>query len=449
MKLLDHDRIKMLVDRERSQYTKARPKSRELFGKAEASLLKGVPMSWMHRWVGPYPIFVKEANGTHVTDVDGIRYLDLCLGDSGAMFGHSPETVVKAVANQMRKGITHLLPTEDSIWVGEDLTQRFGLRYWQVYMTASDANRFAIRIARQTTKRKLILVFDGCYHGSVEDTLVNYRRDRIMAESPDLASTTKVIQFNDLNALESALSPEDVACIICEPAMTDVGIIYPISGYHEALRDMTQKHGSLLIIDETHTICAGPRGLTGLWNLEPDILTLGKPIASGIPAAVMGLSEETHERFFDSKPPGQWDMGLGGTLSGNALVVAALRATLEHLMTEVNYEHMATLAEKMCSGVKKAIEKADLPWHIMRLGCRIEYRFRPTPPINGSEAIAANMVSPPKTELDELVHLYFANRNILISPFHNVMLVSPHVSVNDVDYHNEVFRDLVQDLVKE
>lgn len=439
---IDRSRIKMLTEREESCYVAERPKSQALFERAKASLLEGVPMSWMLRWAGPFPVFVKEANGTYLTDVDGHRYLDLCLGDTGAMFGHSPTATAEAIADQVHRGITSMLPTEDSIWVGEDLARRFGLSYWQIYMTATNANKFALRVARQTTKRNLILVYDGCYHGSLDETLVNYRRERIMGQPPpDLELTTRVIQFNDLDALEAALSSRDIACVICEPAMTDVGIIYPVPGYHEALREMTRRFGTLLIIDETHTICGGPGGLTRAWSLEPDIFTLGKPVAGGFPAAVMGLSREVTQKFMVG-PPRQWDMGLGGTLSGNALAVAALRATLEHVITKSAYDCMTRLAERLTDGIDGMIKAADLPWHVLCLGCRVEYRFCPTPPRNGEEAIAAY-----DTELDRLVHLFFLNRSILLTPFHDMMLVSPETTAEDVDFHNRVFSEFVNELV--
>lgn len=441
MKTIDRTKIKMLVHREESRYVEERPKSQALFERAKASLLNGVPMSWMHRWAGPFPIFVKEANGARLADVDGHRYLDLCLGDSGAMFGHSPAATANTIADRVGKGMTSMLPTEDCVWVGENLARRFGLPYWQIYMTATNANKFAIRVARQTTQRNLILVFDGCYHGSLDETLVNYRRERIMGKPPDLALTTRVVQFNDIDAVQAALSPRDIACVICEPAMTDVGIIYPIPGYHAALREVTQHFGTLLIIDETHTICAGPGGLTGAWNLEPDIFTLGKAIAGGFPAAVMGLSREVSERFSGGLTSREWDMGLGGTLSSNALAVAALRATLEHVMTDSAYDHMIRLAEQLEDGIDRTIKTASLPWHVIRLGCRVEYRFCPTPPQNGAAAINAYDL-----ELDKLVHLFFVNRGILLTPFHDMMLVCPETTAEDVDLHNKVFSEFVDEL---
>jgi len=442
MTKIDQSRLKMLTEREESSYSKGHPKSRAVFERAKASLLKGVPMAWMHRWAGPFPIFIREAKGVQVTDVDGHRYLDLCLGDTGALFGHSPAATAEAITRQARRGIASMLPTEDSVWVGENLARRFGLPYWQIYMTATDANKFALRVARHITKRKLILVFDGCYHGSVDETLVNYRRDRLfIPQMFDLSLTTRVIQFNDIEALEAALAPGDIACVLCEPAMTNVGIIFPIPGYHEVLREMTRRFGTLLIIDETHTICGGPSGLSGAWNLEPDIFVLGKPIAGGFPAAVMGLSQQVVDRFLVGLPR-EWDMGLGGTLSGNALAVAALRATLENVITEAAFNHMIPLAERLNDGIDEIINAAGLPWYVLRLGCRVEYRFHPTPPRNGAEAIAAY-----ETEVDKFIHLYLVNRGILITPLHTMMLISPETTAEDVDHHNRVFRECVGELV--
>lgn len=451
MTTIDRSRIKMLTGREESRYVAERPKSRALFERAKTSLLGGVPMNWMMEWAGSFPIFINEGNGAYLTDVDGHRYLDLCMGDTGAMFGHSPRATVEAVMRQVQRGLTFFLPTEDAIWVAEELTRRFGLPYWQFYMTATDANRFAIRVAREVTGRNLVLVFDRCYHGNLDETLVSLkdgevchwmdrdREERVVGLLPNPASTTRVIQFNDLDALEKALSPQDIACVLCEPAMTNAGIIYPDTGYHEALREMTQRFGTLLVIDETHTICAGPGGLTQAWELKPDIVTLGKPIAGGLPAACMGLSREITEKLLVRDHLGE---GIGGTLSGNALALATMKATLENIITEPTYRRTIHIAEQLADGIDKAIKAADLPWYLNRLGCRVEYGFCPTPPKNGAEARAAFDV-----ELDNLLHLFLINRGILLTPFHSVELASPEITDEDVDFHNRVFSAFVNELV--
>lgn len=445
---IDPSKIRKLMGREEKRFIEEHPKSKALFERAKLSLLAGVPMNWMIRWAGPYPIFVNEAKGAYVTDVDGHRCLDLCLGDTGAMFGHSPKPVVDAVIRQVRQGITMMLPTEDSIWVGEELARRFGLPYWQVAMTATDANRFSIRLARDVTKRKKILVFNGCYHGSVDETLISLKngivvpREGNIGPSIDPAITTKVIEFNDLGALEAALAPKDVACLLCEPAMTNRGIILPEPGYHDALREITQRYGTLLIIDETHTICCGPGGYTAAYDLKPDIITLGKPLGSGVPAAAYGISQEVANRILAKiKADTTDESGVGGTLSGNALTVAAVRATLEHVITKETFERMIPLAERFAEGVYGIIKVKGLPWHVVRLGVRVEYRFRPTPPRNGGEAEAAK-----DPELDKLMHLYALNRGILLTPFHNMALISPYTTAKDVDLHTKVFGGCVEEL---
>jgi len=447
---VDRSRIGELMRREEESFLRAHPESEVMFGRARRSLLAGVPMNWMVRWAGPYPIFVKDAHGTYITDVDGNRYLDLCLGDTGSMFGHSPETVVKAASEQMKKGITMMLPTEDSIWVAEELTRRFGLPYWQIAMTATDANRFSIRLAREVTRRGRILVVNGCYHGTVDETLIDFTDGRVvpragnMGPPVDPAITTKVVEFNDLEAMDKALSPRDVACVLMEPAMTNRGIILPDPGYHDALREMTRRYGTLLIIDETHTICSGVGGYTGEYGLKPDMLTIGKPLASGVPVAAYGISQEVADRVMEKILSDQTDEnGLGGTLSGNALAVAAMRATLEKVITKDAFAKMLPLAERFEKGVADAIAKSGVPWHVTRLGVRIEYHFLPRAPRNGAEANAAK-----DAELERLLHLMALNRGILMTPFHNMALISPYTTTEDVDTHTRVFRECVRELVR-
>jgi len=444
MATIDYSRIKTLIEREESRYIAERPRSRALFERAKASLFRGVPMSWMTEWPGSFPVFVKEAKGARLTDVDGHCYVDLCLGDSGSLTGHSPTATADAIAKQVYKGMTCMLPSEDSVWVGEELARRFGLPYWQIYTTATDANRFAIRMARRVTKRNIVLVFDGCYHGSVDEALVSAADGPLRAQRRDIVGplpnpASRVVQFNDLDALEEALSPRDIACVLCEPAMTNSGIIFPDPGYHEALREMTRRFGTLLIIDETHTISSGPGGLTRIWNLKPDFFTIGKPIAGGLPAAAMGLTQELADRL---QTGGCFGLGVGGTLSGSVLQTAAIRATLENVLTQSAYDRMIPIAERLASGVDKIIKDADLPWHVNRLGCRAEYRFCRAPPKNGAESEAAF-----DDDLDRLVHVFFANRGILLTPFHSMVLVSPATTVEDVDLHNKVFGEFVNQLV--
>src|SRR3990172_1271073 len=389
-------RLKALLTQEDGLFIKNHPKSKELFERAKASLLNGVPMNWMVRWASPFPVFVESASGAHFVDVDRRKYLDLCLGDTGAMTGHAPQATVDAISEQVRKGLTYMLPTENAIWVGEELKRRFGLPYWQIAMTATDANRFAIRLARQITKRPLILVFNWCYHGTVDETFITLNngaagpRPGNIGPAVNPAVTTRVIEFNDLPALEAALEPRDVACVLAEPAMTNIGIIHPDPGYHDALREMARRTGTLVIIDETHTICAGPGGYTKAHNLQPDMLTIGKPIAGGFPAAAYGFNEEVAERINANTDRDNADVGgIGGTLSSNALALAAIRATLGSVLTQEAYDHTIPLAERFTDGVRSVIEEYELPWNVTRLGCRAEYWFRPTPARNGGEAGSA------------------------------------------------------------
>ena len=446
---IDRDRLKGLLAREQERFAAARPRSRELFERARKSLLGGVPMNWMVRWAGAFPIFVEDASGAHFTDVDGHRYLDFCLGDTGAMTGHAPAAAVESIADRARRGITFMLPTEDAVWVGEELARRFGLPYWQTTLTATDANRFAIRLARHVTRRPKILIFNWCYHGTVDETFATLSdgvvgpRSGNLGPPVDPAVTTRVVEFNDATALEDALSYGDVACVLAEPVMTNIGIVHPEPGFHDALRDATRRTGTLLILDETHTICAGPGGYTREHGLSPDILTIGKPLAGGVPAAVYGLSHEVAERIrATTTVEGADTGGIGGTLAGNALSLSAMRATLEKVLTAQAYARTIPLAERFAAGVEGVIAEHRLPWHVTRLGCRAEYWFRAAPPRNGAEAAAA--MDP---DLDRFMHLATLNRGILMTPVHNMALIAPETTEADIDLHTRVFRESVAALI--
>jgi glutamate-1-semialdehyde 2,1-aminomutase len=445
---IDRSRLKTLMEREQNHFVAERPKSKALFDRARESLLGGVPMNWMAKWAGAFPPFIREAHGAELFDVDGHRYIDFCLGDSGAMTGHSPSATVSAVEQQVRRGITLMLPSEDAIAVGEELKSRFGLRYWQFALTATDANRFSIRLARHITQRPKILVFNWCYHGTVDETLITVsdgmakaRRGNI-GPPVDPALTTSIVEFNDPEALEAALRQEDVACVLAEPAMTNVGIVLPAPGYHQELREITRRYGTLLIIDETHTICAGPGGFTRAENLEPDFLVFGKPIAGGVPAAAYGFTEEVAQCIVAQQNLEDCDTGgIGGTLAGNALSLAAMHATLQKVLTKEAFYRMIPLAERWTEGVAKAITDFGLPWTVTQLGCRAEYVFAAKPPQNGSQAHAAM-----DFELERFMHLYAMNRGILLTPFHNMALMSPATSKEDVDQHSKIFREAVKEL---
>ena len=450
MKTTDRSRLQSLMDREQKKFVDERPKSKALFDRARKSLLAGVPMNWMVKWAGAFPPVVREAQGAHFFDVDGHRYVDFCLGDTGAMTGHSPFATVKAIEEQIKRGITLMLPSEDAVFVAEDLQQRFGLTFWQFALTATDANRFSIRLARQITGRPKILVFNWCYHGTVDESFITLNPDGTagarrgnIGPPVEPSVTTRVVEFNDIPALEQALAHGDVACVLAEPALTNVGIVHPMPGFHQALRELTRKRGSLLIIDETHTICAGPGGYTGAEQLDPDFLVIGKAIGGGVAAAAYGFTQQVADLIMARHSLEDCDTGgIGGTLAGNALSLAAMRATLSKVLTKEAFDRMMPMAERWTAGVQKVIQDFGLTWHVTRLGCRAEYLFSSVEPRNGTQAHDAM-----DFELERFMHLYAMNRGILLTPFHNMALMCPATAPEDVDYHSKVFREAVRELV--
>jgi len=446
---IDRDRLARLMTVELEGFARAHPRSAKLHEQAKASLLDGVPMNWMTEWASPVPLFVEAASGAGFRCVDGHDYVDFCLGDTGAMAGHGPAPTIAAVDRQLRRGMTHMLPTEDAIAAGEELTRRFGLPLWQFTLTATDANRFSIRLARRITGRSKIVVHDGCYHGSVDESLATLDPDgRVIATDlsigppVDPALTTRVVPFNDVDALAAALADGDVAAVLVEPALTNVGIVLPDPGYHDALRELTRATGTLLIIDETHTICAGPGGMTARDGLEPDMLVIGKTIGGGIPVGTYGMSHAVADRIRVSLPPRADVGGIGGTLAGYALSLAAVRATLGEVLTDEAFERMIPLAERWEAGVNEVIRSRGVPWHVTRLGARAEYHFTPTPPRNGAEQMAHA-----DHDLEKYLHLAAMNRGVLMTPFHNMALMSPATSESDVERHTAVFDQAVAALV--
>ncbi|HEX8752994.1 MAG TPA: aspartate aminotransferase family protein [Solirubrobacterales bacterium] len=434
-------RLPELLSREEASFAARTPRSRELFERARGDLLAGVPMSWMTLWAGAHPVYLERAEGAELHDVDGNAYADLCLGDTGAMAGHAPAAVTEAVRRRYGSGATTMLPTEDAAWVAEELSRRFGSRRWQFTLSATDANRFAIRIARHLTGRPKILVFNYCYHGTVDESFATLRDGTVAAREGNvgapvpLAETTRVVEFNDLAALERELAAGDVACVLAEPALTNIGIVLPDDGFHPALRELTRAAGTLLVIDETHTLSAGPGGCTRRWDLEPDMVTLGKAVGGGVPIGAFGMSSELGERILGVGDADLEDTGgVGGTLAGNALSLAAARATLSEVLEDAAWERTEPLATRFAAGVEAAIERHGVPWHVVQLGCRAEYRFSPDPPRNGGEAAA--LADP---ELERFLHLQALNRGVLITPFHNMALFCPATRPEQVDLHSEVF----------
>jgi glutamate-1-semialdehyde 2,1-aminomutase len=441
-------RIAAIFEAEREGYVSLHPRSLALAGRGIAGFYQGVPMHWMRDWSMPYPFLVESARSAVLRDVDGNEYADFCLGDTGSMFGHSPPAVVAAIERQAGRGLTYMLPTEDAIEVGRLLAERFGLPHWQVATTATDANRFALRVARAVTSRPRILVFNGCYHGTVDETFVRLvdgravNRPGLLGQVADLTQLARVVEFNDLPALEAALAHGDVACVIAEPVMTNSCMVLPDPGFHAGLRRLTRAAGTLLLIDETHTISTGPGGYARAYGLEPDLIVLGKPVAGGVPASVWGFSDEVANRLTavrEQAPPGH--SGMGTTLSANALSLAAMRATLEQVMTAEAYAHMEALAARLATGLQLVLTTYGVPWHVVRVGARVEFICAPGPLRNGTQAEAAHAPA-----LEQAIHLALLNRGCLIAPFHNMMLVSPATTAAQVETLIPAFESVVASL---
>ena len=440
--------IEMLRAEEAAVFRRARPKSEAATSRGIEGYLDGVPMHWMNDWPTPFPILVRQARGASITDIDGNRLDDFCFGDTGSMFGHSPPPVARAIRRQAGRGLTYMLPSEDALAVGRLLPEIFGLPKWQIATTATDANRFALRVARAVTGRPKILVFNGCYHGAVDETMVSLKDGRavnrpgLAGEFRDLTQGTKVVEFNDLPALENALADRDVACVITEPVLTNCCMVQPEPGFHESLRALTTRTGTLLLIDETHTISTGLGGYSRVHGLDPDLFVLGKPVAGGVPASVWGMSAEMAERFAafeNTREPGF--SGMGTTLSANPLQFAAMRATLEEVMTAPNYAHMERLAAHLANGLAAAVDRHGLPWHVARVGARVEFICAPGPLKNGSQADAAHAPA-----LEAAIHVALVNRGVLIAPFHNMMLVSPATTARQIDRLVAAFGDIAAKL---
>lgn len=437
-----------LIEREQDRFAQSRPRSAALNEAGRQYYLYGGPSHWMRRWAGGFPMYVDKATGTRIVDVDGNDYVDFALGDTGAMCGHADPAITEGVRRQLERGATTMLPGEDSLWVGRELSSRYGLPYWGLTTSATDANRACIRLARIITGRSKVLVFNGCYHGNVEEGHVALRdgkmglRNDIHPNGIDHKAIAKVVEFNDIAALEAALADEDVACVMAEPFMTNYGMIPPVPGYHDALREITRRTGTLLLIDETHTVSSGIGGYTRLHNLEPDMFVLGKAIGGGVPVAVYGLSQAVAERIWAQIPQvnpivkQSAHLGFGGTLAGGLLGVAAIRAALEHVLTPAAYDRMIDLAKQLAAGVKAIIDEFDLPWHVTRVGARVEYMFGRATPLNGTEAGRSR-----DGLLETLLHVFFLNRGVIITPFHNMVLMCPASVEADVERHNAVFRE--------
>ena len=437
-RMIGDQALQKLKERENAAFLARTKKSAEAFAQAHQMLLNGTPTPWMGDWGTQHPIFVEKATGNRLWDIDGNEYIDFCLGDTGAMFGHSPEPTARAAAEQAKKGITFMMPTLDALEIGRELGARFGLPLWQVGMTATEANRYVIRICRALTGRPKVLSMNESYHGSLDETLphigpdgrLRLRSDYDMNPGVPKDALCRIVEFNDLAALERELAHRDCACLLAEPVMTNCGMVLPDPGYHQALRELCTKYGTYLIIDETHTFSNGWGGYTGAHGLKPDFITLGKSIAGGIPVSVYGFTKEVGEAInatFGRKSVSD-PMGISGTLSGNAFAIAAMLATLREVATPEAFERMIAGQERLSDGLEETLRKNDIPWSLTRSGARCELQFMPTLPRNGTEA---------KDHFDwELIyytHTFLANRGLLITPFHNMMLIPPVAGDADID----------------
>ncbi len=434
---------------ETERFAAQHPACGELWKAGTAVMPDGVPMLWMAKWPGPWPMHVDHATGAHFACADGIDVVDFCLGDTGAMCGHAPAASVAAISAQLAKGSTFMLPTAAAAQAAALLETRFGLPNWQFTVSATDANRSLIRYARQVTGRPKVLVMDHCYHGTVDEAYAELdehgqivsRRGNIGAPV-DVRETTVVVPFNDLSAMKTALETEEVAVVLIEPALTNIGIVLPDDGWHEAVRELCSATGTLLIIDETHTLCAGVGGMTLRDGLHPDAIVVGKAIAGGIPAGAYGMSAEFAAKARASLELEDIDVGgVGGTLAGNAVSMAGIVATLGEVLNEQAYPSMIDRATEWTAGVQQTLDEYAVPWQVTQLGARSEYSFRSTAPHDGAEAAAAD-----DFELQQYLHLHALNRGILMTPFHNMALMCPVTTTADVDRHTEAFREAVASL---
>ena len=450
--MINREHLKALHKEEMERFISRTPKSAALFEKAKGVMPGGVPMSWMSKWPGKYPLFVQSAKGAHFIDVDGNEYIDLCLGDTGSMTGHSPKPTVDAITTQLSKGMTAMLPTDDAVAVSSELARRFGLPLWQFTVSATDANRHAIRYSRLITGKQKVIVIDRCYHGSVDETFATLdsygktvMREGNIGAPVALDLTTRVVEFNDLGAMEDALKKGDVAAILMEPAMTNVGIVLPDDGYLVAVGELARRYEAVWIIDETHTISVGPGGMTADLGLKPDILTIGKAIGGGLPTGTFGMTHEIASQIAKKTEREVIDTGgIGGTLAGNALSLAAMKATLTQVLTDENFTKMIALGNRWCDGVDTAIKEFKLPWHVNRLGARGEYLFQGHAPRTGGEAARAG-----DFELDQYIHLRLLNDGFLLTPFHNMALMSPNTTEEDVDAHSQAFYEMCKELISQ
>lgn len=412
----------------------------------------GVPMAWMTAMHGHPPIFAVEGDGAWFTDLDGHRYLDMNQADLSMSGGFGPPAVVAAVAERMRRGSQFMLPTEDAVWCAEELSARWGLPYWQFTLSASGANAEIIRLARHATGRDKLLLFDGKYHGHIEDSLVMLAEGRVRPElyglGPAAAARARIVPFNDLEAVERALGPRDVALCMVEPALTNVGVVLPAEGFHAGLRALTRRYGTLLALDETHTQIAAPGGLKQVWRLEADAVGLGKSVGGGVPIGAYGLTEAL-ARHLENPPamPGApmesvGGVATGGTLYGNALSLAACRAMLGQVLTPEGFRRTAKLGAQLADGLAGTFAAAGLDWQVHRLFSRSGFTFADRLPTNAAEARALA-----RPELYRLLRLWMANRGVWESVATAGPTVSFAMAEAEVTFYLDRMREFLADIL--
>jgi glutamate-1-semialdehyde 2,1-aminomutase len=443
------DRLEDFASREAARFARSRPRTRAALADGAATYLDGVPLHWMKDWPMPHPMLVAKAQGARLTDLDGFEIDDFCLGDTGSMFGHSPKPVARAIRKQASRGLTYMLPTEDALEAGRLLTERFGDFRWQIATTATDANRFALRVARAITGRPKVLVFTGCYHGTVDDIFVTLddsgqtiNRPGLLGQVADLSLVATAIELNDIEGVEAALRTGEIAAILTEPVMTNSCMVLPAPGFHEALRALATRYGAILIIDETHTISSGLGGYTAVHGLTPDMFVVGKCVAGGMPTAVWGMTPALADRYIAvNAGRDSGHSGMGTTLSANPMQFACLRATLSEVMTAANYAHMEKGAARLEKGLARVIARHKAPWHVVRVGARVEFICAPGPLHNGAEAATAH-----QPQVEAALHTGLLNRGCLIAPFHNMMLISPATKKRQINRLIAAFDEILTEL---
>jgi glutamate-1-semialdehyde 2,1-aminomutase len=449
---VDHALVHELKDREDARFLERHPRSAALRERALLVMPNGVPMAWLRGSYHHIPMWVERGKGARFTDVDGHTYSDFNIADMSMFCGYAPEPLVRAVAERMAAGNQFLLPTEDAIVVSEELGRRYGLPKWQYTLSASQANTEAIRVARVFTGRDKVLMFDGKYHGHFDEALVELDADgRVIPEEGglpiDVTARTKVVPFNDADALRRALEPGDVAMVLTEPVLTNNHVMLaPEPGFHQDLRRIARETGTLLALDETHTQVVGPGGLTAQWRLEPDLVTIGKSIAGGVPFGAWGATDEVAavlEQVKGADGERKELVATGGTLFANALSMAAARATMLEILTPEAYASTQRLGARLAEGMRAAVRRAGLPWYVHHLGPRAGTTFRPEPARNAAEARACA-----DDLLTRLVRIWLANRGVWEAILGAGPVVPVPATDEDVDAYLGAWDELLETLIR-